>query len=448
MSESDSPSHNDQQTNTNKVDCVPKLRSTCDRCTMLKVRCDKRRPRCERCEGANSSCIYGPYRWKGRTTASATRTSAASSTSTAITKCSTISAITRSRDGSTAEPTLQNDPTTSFGLERYSFAASLSPLDASLGLEWDELTSSADGAELDDWCTRLMDVNEYTRDSRDGDDVNSFPMNGGYEDSIAQRHVPTAYAENHSSCVASTPDLSSTDSTEASSTSSPDSYRGVLPANCQCSTLVLAVLQDIYQAEFRYRLAVESDDGNSGSGTTTTAGVTTNATSGSPPSSDQIIKIARAAMQQMEQLLSCDCRALVRDPAILFLVAALSSKILTWYNAVFNLVNQPAQSNLGHQVGTMIDIDLPDLGFSTSVQVGNFHLDFSSEQRMKAQFLLCETRRLSHILDLLSGQAKSSTRQGDSLARAPRETPISAVHQFLTVSLNQLTTAIKNYCVS
>ena len=153
-------------------------------------------------------------------------------------------------------------------------------------------------------------------------------------------------------------------------------------------------------------------------------------------------------MQQMEQLLSCDCRALVRDPAILFLVAALSSKILTCYNAVFNLVNQPAQSNLGHQVGTMIDIDLPDLGFSTSVQVGNFHLDFSSEQRMKAQFLLCETRRLSHILDLLSGQAKSSTRQGDSLARAPRETPISAVHQFLTVSLNQLTTAIKNYCVS
>ncbi|GAM41958.1 aflatoxin biosynthesis regulatory protein [Talaromyces pinophilus] len=41
-----------------------KLRSTCDRCMMLKVRCDKQKPRCERCESVQVRCVYSPYRWK------------------------------------------------------------------------------------------------------------------------------------------------------------------------------------------------------------------------------------------------------------------------------------------------------------------------------------------------------------------------------------------------
>ncbi|EIT81857.1 zinc finger transcription factor [Aspergillus oryzae 100-8] len=45
-----------------------RLRSTCDRCTVLKVRCDKKKPRCERCESVQQHCVYGPYRWKGRST--------------------------------------------------------------------------------------------------------------------------------------------------------------------------------------------------------------------------------------------------------------------------------------------------------------------------------------------------------------------------------------------
>lgn len=43
-----------------------KLRSTCDRCTQLKVRCNKQRPSCERCTKAFEKCVYAPYRWKGR----------------------------------------------------------------------------------------------------------------------------------------------------------------------------------------------------------------------------------------------------------------------------------------------------------------------------------------------------------------------------------------------
>lgn len=43
-----------------------KLRSTCDRCTALKVRCKKQKPACERCDNFGLKCVYSPYRWKGR----------------------------------------------------------------------------------------------------------------------------------------------------------------------------------------------------------------------------------------------------------------------------------------------------------------------------------------------------------------------------------------------
>ncbi len=43
-----------------------KLRSSCDRCTSLKIRCNKQKPSCEKCESSNARCVYSPYRWKGR----------------------------------------------------------------------------------------------------------------------------------------------------------------------------------------------------------------------------------------------------------------------------------------------------------------------------------------------------------------------------------------------
>jgi hypothetical protein len=66
---------------------------------------------------------------------------------------------------------------------------------------------------------------------------------------------------------------------------------------------------------------------------------------------------------------------------------------------------------------------------------------------MKAQFLLCEVQRLGQVLELF-GARDMSRMQDEGKAKTPRRLPIPAVHQFLTASLNQLTTVMKEYCVS
>ncbi|KAL2862527.1 uncharacterized protein BJX67DRAFT_385549 [Aspergillus lucknowensis] len=53
-----------------------RLRSTCDRCAALKVRCDKGKPRCERCHASGSQCTYRPYRWKTRASSQSNSTKA------------------------------------------------------------------------------------------------------------------------------------------------------------------------------------------------------------------------------------------------------------------------------------------------------------------------------------------------------------------------------------
>ncbi|KAK3370621.1 hypothetical protein B0H63DRAFT_318719 [Podospora didyma] len=435
---------------------APKLRSTCDRCTMLKVRCDKQKPRCERCEAANAPCVYGPYRWKGRaaaapsasrrsrsgsvspSTLSRTPTESSSSSNNPFTAASARSRASSSNDlwESTIISTNQTNNNNNIP---FNFAAPMDFQDASMGLDWDGLMPSVDTADLDSWYARFMDVDQGGSVAREDADMETdeggFNFDGG--------------SSSHSlSRVGSASDFASAASTSATtnrSTSPNSSRQDSTAGTCQCSTLVFNVLQDMYTAEFRCRL----DDG-SNTNTSTTPSNASNRTSA--PRSDQMVKINRAAVAHMEQLLSCECCACARDPTLLFLVTALSSKLLAWYRSVFSVVTrqQSSLSPLDPSLGGMDD--MLDLGFVTPIQVGDFHLDFGSMQRMKAQFLLCEVQKLGQVLDLFGARGIQSGMQLDAenlpQNRGTRKLPISAVHTFLTASLNQLTTAMKEYCVS
>ncbi|KAK3938758.1 hypothetical protein QBC46DRAFT_317219 [Diplogelasinospora grovesii] len=395
-----------------RADCAPKLRSTCDRCAMLKVRCGKQKPRCERCEAANAPCAYGP-----------------SSSSTDIW-------------GPTALAATQSAPQELLGQAPFDFSAPMEFQNPLTGLEWDELMPSADGADLGGWYARFMDVDRDGKDSEEAvtDEGVGFtmPLDGS---SSSAHHQPLG------SCRANP------SPTPTPSNNSPDRSQDGASANCQCSSLAFTVLQDMYHAEFRCRLTTTASDDGSNSSNSSNSGAITPATGGtsantcSLPRSDEIVKMNRVAVQHMEQLLSCDCAACARDPTLLFLMTALSSKLLAWYRAVFTVVTRQSQSVLDPELSGMDDGDLLDVGFVTPIQVGEFRLDFDSEQRMKSQFLLCEVQRLGQVLDLFGARA-TSRMQHDDLAKASRKLPISAVYQFLTASLNQLTTAMKEYCVS
>lgn len=407
---------------------------------MLKVRCDKQKPRCERCEAANGSCVYGPYRWKGRPAASTTSRISISDRSTKSTtpiETSTVIMAARSGSSSPIDGWDQTVTVGSLALESQYFAPPMNFQDARMELHWEDMMPSANAAEIDGYSARYMELDQDTTGKNSADDDSGIVWNGSSGGRKTASSLPG--------------DTAPSSSGTSNRSDSPYSSQGTGGAStrCRCSSLVFNLLQDMYHAESpcRLRTTPGNESKNSDNGDRAIIPI-------SLPRPDRIIKINHAAVQHMEQLLSCDCAACADDPTLLFLVTALSSKLLAWYRAVFSKVaQQQSQSPLELDPGLGIGMipeegDLLGLSSILAVQVGDFHLDFGSEQRLKAQFLLCEVQRLGQVLDLLGARAISRVPQHDASAEASKKLPISAVHQFLAVSLDQLTLVMKEYCVS
>ncbi|KAK3707457.1 hypothetical protein LTR37_012099 [Vermiconidia calcicola] len=51
---------------TSAAPSTTKLRLSCDECLLSKVRCEKQKPTCERCQGLGKACVYGTSRKLGR----------------------------------------------------------------------------------------------------------------------------------------------------------------------------------------------------------------------------------------------------------------------------------------------------------------------------------------------------------------------------------------------
>jgi hypothetical protein len=255
-----------------------------------------------------------------------------------------------------------------------------------MGLEWDGLMPRTDMGNLESWYARFMDVDHDIKE--DGSDSTTSSSSSSHNSSVNQMFgsgrmspSPPPLMSNPLSRVGSTSsDLDSAASNAAfrAGSNSPPTCRGSAPTNCQCSSLVFTVLQDMYQAELGIKSsAEEGNNGYFGAAMSAIDGTSATMTNGLPRS-DEIVKINRAAVQHMEQLLSCDCAAYGQDPTLLFLMTALSSKLLACYRDVFTAVSQQSQSPLDPGLGAMDDSELVDLGFVTPIQVGDFHLDFGA----------------------------------------------------------------------
>jgi hypothetical protein len=430
--------HDWQAPPAKRVDCGPKLRSTCDRCALLKVRCDKQKPRCERCKAVNAACVYGPYRWKGRAPASGSTPKGSTSSSRSPTplRDNTIS-TTPSRVSSATWDTIvpvANAPSPA-SLEYTNFAASM--FHDTDGVAWAGLMPNpgTEQTSLDGWYAGLMEV----------DPEGKGHSSTLYDHSLLEPTIPvpspTSTLNTPLSHVESASDFFSAGSALAISTcNSTRSSLSDSSTSCRCSSLPITILQDMYQAETGCRLSLSEEGASDNSNVSSTPGENSSAagSAGGLPRSDQIVTISRSAVQHMEQLLTCECGASTRDPTLLFLVTALTSKLLTWYHAAFTVLTRSPAADVVPSSSSGSG-DALDLGFATPIQVGDFHLDFGSEQRMKAQFMLCEVRRLGRVLELFNSRA---------MGGASGKTPIAPVHRFLVESLGQLVTAMKDYCVS
>ena len=435
-----------------QVDFASKLRSTCDRCTLLKVRCDKQKPQCERCKGVGAPCAYSLRRWKGRAAAKSV-----SSRSTASVESSSGSSGAARPSVVPAVATEPWAPSDAFGLHTRDLGTAVEFQDApmGMGLQWDGLLPGADGLGLAGWYSAFMEVD---REGKEDVTTTQDQVAGSWRVTPSPAPTPATRLSHMGSALDSMASASSPDTSHSASsgTESPESCYGSVTRSCQCSTLVFQLLQDMYHADplSPYRLIPPGgDDNGSDSLALSSAGPTPRATAPRRPRSDDMVKVNREAVQHMEQLLSCDCVDCVRDPTLFFLVTALLSKLLAWYRAVFSLVRRQSDASPESEVGSgSSDADegaaaAVDLAFAVPIQVEGFHLDFGSEQRMKAQFLLCEVRRLGQVLDLFGARAVSCM-PTPYLAAPPGSLPIPAVHQFLTTSHSRLVTTVKEYCIS
>jgi hypothetical protein len=190
----------------------------------------------------------------------------------------------------------------------------------------------------------------------------------------------------------------------------PQALRGP----CLCFGRVFSILQEMYRAESTCQI-------ESGSGL---------------PSSDQILKTNRTTVQSLVKLLSSDCASCFGDTSMLFLVATVISKALSWYKVVFNRIAQslPAKSS--------VDIERPTT--VTPIHFGDFKLDFVAEQRISAQFLLCELQSVQKLLGCLGESALCRIHNG----REPMDSLIEAACQFLSSTMTNLTSKVDGFCVS
>ena len=201
-------------------------------------------------------------------------------------------------------------------------------------------------------------------------------------------------------------------------------------AVCSCPILAFTTLQDMFHAEPQCR------------GDTVIPGLARG---------DRIIKTNRTTMQRLEQLLSCDKETCARDSTVLFMMMASFSKVLAWYHFAFvAIISEPPPYRSTDESSDPAFHDRIEPAFATPILIGDFSLDFFSEQRMKAQFLLCEVQKLIRVFDLAKARSLYHTQEDQQLGIGSKGKQLlaPAIQQFFSTALDDLTTLINDYCTA
>ncbi|KAE8140269.1 hypothetical protein BDV38DRAFT_27988 [Aspergillus pseudotamarii] len=377
---------------TDKSQAPRRLRSTCDRCTMLKVRCDKKKPRCERCESVQQHCVYGPYRWKGRSTATQAPLSSSYIRTGRQVPFKAVEGFDQStaRDLQVTEHMIPEGPVSS--LPEFSLFPGLERVSFDFHGQLNAMYLGKDDNDRNGLSARpaLLDYFGPTTNSLSGQvDIKSLACLGGSESHPLQE---AGESESYFS--------------------SPDSW--ISRSICPCGSLAFNILQEMYRAEDTCRLERGSR----------------------LPSNDHILKINRTAAQSLEQLLSRDCTDCREDSNMPFLIVTTMSKVLSWYQAVFDRINQ--------QSPTKSPVNLMEPLPATPIYFGDFELDTVAEQRITAQVLLCELGYVSKLLTMIRESALGRLHN----EREPMGTLLGAVSHFLLSTLNDLTSKVDEFCTS
>lgn len=392
-----------------------KLRSTCDRCTALKVRCNKQKPKCKRCRDGGSECVYGPYRWRGRPSSNSTSSSTAHGTGGDTSPVTHISAHAPmgSQDHSTSL-NLFESADDGFMVSNQSSTHERSSTTMSVSL-WDStsptlVNSGVNPPVFFNFSEPLVGDLDFL-----GDLSNHHPHSG------------ITLLPGHGAA-----------STSAGG-SSPDTAAGTSTSNTHsCVQGVLQIIQGLHS----------SPTGNQRG-----------------PESDGILRANSAALQELEQILSrsSSCEDCMANSNLDFLLYTAGARILGWYRAVFSCLSPLATPR------TSLNSPSSESVFFRAVRLSDFDLDTSSERRLNSMLLLFELQKLAKFLARLSDERFWGRDNGGGSSGRPEESPaaassvgdinnssifrleqnvLEAFDDFLTASVQDLTQSVDNACKS
>ncbi|KAK2813664.1 hypothetical protein FQN50_000062 [Emmonsiellopsis sp. PD_5] len=366
--------------NQPRIPGQPKLRSSCDRCGIAKVKCDRQQPECGRCISHGIECVYGisrkfgkPPRNKLRQSMSQTSSNQASGMDLDMDSLDSISTCG-------IMPDLEPFPTVSdMAWDMMDFHNPNSLVNEALDTLYRETTGSS--------LPTVASVDCRERTGADRFDVNP----------------PAIHFQPCQISTPRSPNLGSYSSIETpqphSNVSSHVDGASMLPVGTRehgCAQEAYGILESLLSLHIK-----ACSDSSPNSPTPSTPENTTNRVP-----LDLVLRHNRETSERLVPLLPCSC---AKSPHLALLYAAIISRILTWYqqaagctkNAIRNPSTAPSTSDTSWVKGTSESARSPGPSVAPAkMVVGSFDVDGLREQTaIKLQLLSGEMRRAGHLID-------------------------------------------------
>ncbi|ORY16577.1 hypothetical protein BCR34DRAFT_622297 [Clohesyomyces aquaticus] len=382
----------------------PKLRASCDACAASKVKCSKDHPICARCLSSGASCVYGISRKHGKPG----RTRKRNPDGTPFIKGSKQQT---SPDGAEfgkfrirAEPLLpdveeSNWPPTPGSEHQLTSDSAYSEQDFEFVDVEDLLltTSQVDDDYLPTIEPGLTFRDPFARTEHGDIDFSLPPDFQALKNFIGGDAVhPMEYAINESNVDSFFPETSEPPQSPLGSLSCTfNALREdvVVPTPHSCYNLAYSTLESLH-------FKTPGDDYELGamffSNTRTL---------------DSVLSVARSAVKNVLQLLSCSCSS---DPHLAMLYSSIASKIITWYQIAGGLNPTPAAtpalttasspsqssssafSSSGASSPTNINITMQPM------KIGGFEFDEIDQEALRRQVVLSELKKCGVLVEALA----------------------------------------------
>lgn len=374
----------------------PKLRSSCDRCGMAKVKCDRGQPECGRCISHGLPCVYGVSRKMGKPPRRASL----------------------SRTINTPIAAIQSNASTSSSSNASSDGMML------------EFEPSSNGPDVPAWDPMEYNNSNHIMNSIDGGESFLHDLTMPCLPNLSLDFNEWATGDQHSFDLLSSQLLSSPSSSpKTGNQSSNGTYqmqwdevsqfeRSSIPPDTDnghdCPRKSYEILESLS--------ALNSTQTEYGQSPATGPTVGT----GSPPHRvplDLVLQLNREATERLVPLLACPC---ARLPHVALLYASIISRILAWYQQAADCT-KPALPETSPSMTAASTLSPSDSSKSTpgsSVQspgitvapsrmaIGAFKVDdLRLQTAMKIHLLLGEMRRVKSLIDQLGSEKDSPASQ-------------------------------------